>query len=246
MRSSLVKEGAADHGMPTHEKPLNPAGCALKLTIGSCAVIALAGVAVWLASNIAWLSDRPWALGLLGALAMVIGVEVATVILSPGSGTPFNILGAGGMLSPSKDYSPDALLRRGEAEREEFLITRTIVVEDNGASGEAYFCQLGNDAGVLLLSGQYLYDFEAIEEVESSNGEEVPRRFPATRFSTIRSTRDGGLYDLVPEGEVFEPERAFPCYPKGLHQKLDQLLDGYVWKDRNLDEIAVLLHEPKA
>lgn len=230
--------------MPTHQKAPQLTGCALKLAIGSCAVIALGCLAVWLASKVAWISDRPWAVGLIGATIVVIGIELATVILSPGSSTPFNLLGVGGFFASSKDNSPAALLRRGEATRDEFEITRAILVEDDLASGHAYFCQLANDAGVLLLSGQYLYEFEPNEDSEGSDEETVPRRFPATHISTVRGIEDGRLYHLIPKGRAFEPEQSFPSFPKGLHEKLDQLLDGYVWDDRNLDDIVTLLGNP--
>ncbi|MEZ5325688.1 MAG: hypothetical protein R3F19_11570 [Verrucomicrobiales bacterium] len=141
------------HDVPTHEKPLNPAGCAFKLALGSCAVIALVGVTVAMVSNIPWVSDQPWAVGFFGALTLAIGVEIMTVILSPGSSTPFNILGAGGFFSRGKDNSPDALLQRGEAEKAEFKITRAILVEDNSSSGESYFSR--NHEGLCHLPVRY-------------------------------------------------------------------------------------------
>ena len=136
------------------EKPFKPLGCAFKLTAGSLFVTFFIGLTVYLVSQIPFFHEHGYLLVATALFALVVGVELATVVLSPDSTTPFGILG----VKPGKE-SVKRLKDKSNLSSETFQIVSAICVEDDiSNAGMTYFCEL-KDGQYLHLSGQYLVDY---------------------------------------------------------------------------------------
>lgn len=118
----------------------------------------------------------------------------------------------------------------------EFRARRAFQVEEFEDEGSHYFLEL-EDGGVLYLNGQYLYDYEAIEDDEP--GFNHPRRFPCTEF-TRRAHRDRGFtVDLLCRGGVLEPEAVQPPLTTEEWRRF-HLTDGDIIRDRAYEELLAL------
>jgi len=95
------------------------------------------------------------------------------------------------------------LEQRGLITDEAFEARRAFGVEESEDEGSSYFIEL-TDGRVLFLTGQYLYDFESVDDGPPE--ERCARRFPSTSFVVRRHAKEGHVVDLVCKGEVFDPE----------------------------------------
>jgi hypothetical protein len=84
-----------------------------------------------------------------------------------------------------------------------FQIIRSLQVEELEDEGSHYFLQL-TDNRVLFLSGQYLYDYEPLDD--------IPRTFPSSAFTVRRHKDEGFAVDIICQGEVLEPEACAPAF----------------------------------
>jgi hypothetical protein len=89
-------------------------------------------------------------------------------------------------------------LQKGRAERRTFRVSRALSFDDLRTSCMAHFLEL-NDGSVMCLYGQYLYDYEPIDDDPELN---QPRLFPTSEFSAIRLLHDGALLDFEIGGDV--------------------------------------------
>jgi len=110
--------------------------------------------------------------------------------------------------------SPEEYMKELEAKglllTESFQARRAFQVEEFEDEGSHYFIEL-DDGSVLYLSGQYLCDFEAIDDDPELN---QPRQFPCTSFTLIRHKEAGFVMDILCSGEVLEPESIAPSFNK--------------------------------
>ncbi len=225
--------------MPATQKPFGPLGCALKLIVGSLFVITLVWVTVYGVAEI--LPEKwhlPWLLVPIGIVALVVGAEVATVVLARGESTPFGILGP-----KYKDLTLESLRRKGQIVSDEFRARRAFEVEEYNDEGTHYYIEL-EDGSVLYLSGQYLYDYDAIEESPPDDDLNQPRLFPATEFVIHRHKRQGYVVEIEPKGPAFEPEYTAACFASQDGPGIKIPLDGEVITDRTYDELKALFPKP--
>ncbi len=109
-----------------------------------------------------------------------------------------------------------------------FKANRVFQVEEYEDEGLHYFVEL-EDKSVLYLTGQYLYDYIAIEDENDEDCE--PAIFPCTDF-TVRRHRDGGfVVDLQCRGTLLEPVE-WVEYGQG---KVPE--DGDIITDTSFDEL---------
>jgi hypothetical protein len=108
--------------------------------------------------------------------------------------------------------SPKQLLRELDSDglvvRQKFSALRCFSVEEAEDEGLHYYIEL-TDRRVLFLSGQYLYDYEEIEDDPELN---QPRRFPCTEFEIARHKKESYVLSISCGGEVLEPEAEAPAF----------------------------------
>jgi hypothetical protein len=99
------------------------------------------------------------------------------------------------------------LERRGLLVDTRFEATRAFGVESYDDEGPHYFLELADGSGVLSLVGDYLYDYEPIDDEPELN---QSRRFPCTVFTVRRHRVDAYVVDVICDGAVIEPEVMAP------------------------------------
>lgn len=192
------------------KKAFSATGCFLKLIAGTVFVLTLIGLTCWMITSDKVIAVIPQSWQLPGLVCLlvavfVMGVELATVILSPRSSTPFGILGL-----KRKDYTIEALNAQGLLVQQTFHARRAFAVEEWEDEGIQYFVELA-DQSVLFLQGQYLYDFEPITDDPELN---QPRSFPCTEFVISRDQNDDYFFQLDCKGPAFEPECTAPAFSR--------------------------------
>lgn len=152
--------------------------------------------------------------------AASVGAMLGTLILAM---RLFNRAGAHPLGLKSHEQQVAELEANGLLLSERFTASRAFSVEEFEDEGSHYFVAL-TDSRVLFLSGQYLYDYEPLDEDEGL----TPRRFPCRSF-TVRWHRTGGYtVDLVCDGEVLEPEATLPAFGPDLYRA------GFIPADRTV------------
>lgn len=115
---------------------------------------------------------------------------------------------------------------------ESFKARRAFQVEEFEDEGSHYFVEL-EDGRTLYLNGQYLYDFEPIEDDPEFN---QPRKFPCTEFTVLRRKDAGYVVHLLCLGTVLQPECLAPHFEKADWQRgLSE--DGDILAGKTYDEI---------
>jgi len=82
--------------------------------------------------------------------------------------------------------------------------TRAFGVEEFEDEGLHFYIEL-EEGGVLFLSGQYLYDFEPVDDKSA-------RIFPCSNFSVHRHRNNGYVIDITCGGYILEPEIMVPHF----------------------------------
>lgn len=121
---------------------------------------------------------------------------------------------------------------QGLLQRQRFQANRAFEVRESEDEGLHYFIEL-SDGQVLFLSGQYLYDYEAITDDPEGNR---PRTFPCTEFEVLRHAIAGYVLEIRCSGTVLEPETTAPAFGR---QDFERGIpeDGDVITDRGYDAI---------
>ena len=83
-------------------------------------------------------------------------------------------------------------LEKGRAEKTAHEVTRALSFADSRTGRMAHFLEL-SDGSVMVLYGQYLYEYEPIDDDPELN---QPRRFPTAEFTVVRSLKNGEVLDL--------------------------------------------------
>jgi len=89
-------------------------------------------------------------------------------------------------------------LEKGRAEKTTYRVSRALSFEDRRTSCMAHFLELQNRK-VICLYGQYLYEYEPIDDDPEMN---QPRRFPTSEFTVVRSLNGDVPLDLKVGSEV--------------------------------------------
>ena len=124
----------------------------------------------------------------------------------------------------------------GKLESRPFRATRCFQVEEFEDEGSHYFLEL-EDGSVLYLTGQYLYDYEPVEE--SDDEPAAPRRFPCTSFTVRTNLHDGYTVDILCDGTALEPEVVAPPFTRADYRGGRVPDDRAIVTDRSYDELKV-------
>ena len=112
---------------------------------------------------------------------------------------------------------------------EQFRAVRALeVVDEFDDEGLSYFLEL-ESGGVLFLSGQYLYDYDARTDRS--------RAFPSTEFTVRLHKEKGHVVDIVCGGTVLEPEPVATPFRDVDFKDGKVPEDGEIIRDRTYDEI---------
>jgi hypothetical protein len=182
-----------------------------------------------LASPRTQLGSELLATAVVFALVFMVAVWVTRFVAGPPRGTTLAWLAAGAALpalavlvmvhlgvtpafaAERAKHAED--LRLGLATRTTYEVRDALKVTEFEDEGSSYYLALAG-GGVLFLSGQYLYEFEAGED---ENGQPTPARFPCRRFALERAAASGLFLALEPLGPPFEPSGTLPSFSDADH-----------------------------
>jgi hypothetical protein len=150
----------------------------------------------------------------------------------------FNKSGFRPQLIPGNQEAQIARLeQKGLLQRQSFRARRAFGVEEFEDEGPHYYIEL-DDGRVLYLNGQYLYEFEAIDDDPEFN---QARLFPCSEFEILRHAKAGYVLDIRRAGTVLEPEIILPPYTEQQLQA-DLPEDGEIITSVGYDAIRQELH----
>jgi hypothetical protein len=161
-------------------------------------------------------------------LVMVGLIAAAMVLFSPGK--PL-----GG--APSVEQLAQELEAQDLLTSKQFSVTRAFEVEEFEDEGLHYYLEL-SDGRVLFMTGQYLYDYEPIDE--TGDGGPDPRRFPCTDFVVRRHRAEGYVVDIQCGGHILEPEVTAPPFGEDVWREGGIPPDGAILMNASYDEIKRL------
>ena len=122
---------------------------------------------------------------------------------------------------------------QGLLESAHFRATRAFGVAEVEDEGLHYFIELEN-GGVLYLSGQYLYDYEPIDDDPDLN---QARSFPCTEFTIRRHKKEGFVVDIARSGRVIEPEVVTRAFTRSDWKENRVPEDGDIVKDKSYEAL---------
>ena len=117
----------------------------------------------------------------------------------------------------------------------DFKAIRAFQVEEFEDEGSYYFIELEN-GNVLYLNGQYLYDYELIEDGEY----EQPKSFPCTEFTVRRHRDEGYVVDITCRGSLLECESMEPEFLRTIESLRKMPDDGDIITEKSFDELKQL------
>jgi hypothetical protein len=129
-------------------------------------------------------------------------------------------------------------LEKGRAARETHNVTRALSFEDLRTGRMVHFLELG-DGSVMVLYGQYLYEYEPIDDDPEVN---QPRLFPTSEFTVVRPRNGDELLDLKVGSNVIgtrlirEPDDYQAIADLGF-----KLKDGEIVGDVTFDQVEAAL-----
>lgn len=94
----------------------------------------------------------------------------------------------------------DKQIEKGRAAKQTLTISRALSFEDLRTSCMVHFLEL-DGGSVMVLYGQYLYEYEPIDDDPEMN---QPRRFPTSTITIVRYVKSGELLDLEIGSEVID------------------------------------------
>jgi hypothetical protein len=165
-----------------------------------------------------------WVISIVGIVAFCVTLTLAFVI--------FNRPGPSLRKGEAVDFTKK-LEEEGILVSQDFEARRAFEIREFEDEGMHYMVELP-DGSVLFLSGQYLYEYELIEDDPEFN---QPRRFPCTSFTVRRHAEDGYVVDIICGGEVLEPECVAPYFEAEDFEQDRIPDDGQVITDRTYDEL---------
>ena len=166
-------------------------------------------------------------------VVVMIGlIAAAMALFSPGKP-----LGA----APSVEQLAQELEAQGLLMSQHFTVTRAFEVEEFEDEGLHYYLELV-DGRVLFMTGQYLYDYEPIDETD--DGEAEPRRFPCSTFVVRRHRTERYVLDIQCAGQTMEPELTAPPFGEDVWREGSIPEDGAIIMNATYDEIKRLRTGP--
>jgi hypothetical protein len=203
----------------------------MRLIVAALFVVGSLFAAVALVS-VSGVGERvPVVVGLALGLLLILLSIAALYLFNPWWANPLGLM------------KPEQVLQRledeGMLESADFQVRRAFGVREFDDEGLHYFLELA-DGRVLFLSGQYLYDYEPIED--DINEKEL-RRFPCTDFTIRRHKTEGYVVEIICRGTVLEPEFFAPPFPrqKGWLERIPE--DGELISDTTYDALKASLGE---
>lgn len=179
---------------------------------------------------------------LVAALFVVFGIGAVVAILSevgvfPGQTLPLGlglaacfivlVFGAVNLFNPWWLSLRNAKAIRARLQNEglliatEFQARRAVLVQEFEDEGLHYFLELA-DGRVLFLTGQYLYDYEPLDDADDGP---QPRRFPCTEFTIERHRTEGFVVEMACRGVAFEPEFIAAPFSRQVNPFSEHFLD---------------------
>ena len=167
----------------------------------------------------------PELLGLAGSVVMIL-LCLGALVLFNSFASPF---------SGSAEDHIRTMEEKGSLTSADLQATRAFGVEEWEDEGPHYFLELV-DGAVLYLNGQYLMDYEPLEDDEDDYGPR-PRLFPCTEFTVRRHVKGGYVVDIDCRGAALEPEVLAPTFSPEEFRRGAVPKDGEIIRDRSYDEI---------
>jgi hypothetical protein len=143
----------------------------------------------------------PWWAKLLAPAALLAALPMALVGLNRSGFRP-------GFRRKTLEGGIAELEAKGKLVRQRFDATRAFAVDQIEDEGPHYYIELV-DGRMLYLNGQYLYDYESIDDDPELNQE---RLFPNTAFEVLRHRDTGYVIHIACSGLVLEPELTAPSF----------------------------------
>jgi len=132
----------------------------------------------------------------------------------------------------------DEQLKKETADRETLEVNRAISFQDLNTGSQVHFLEL-DDNSILCLYGQYLFEFEPIDDDPEWN---QARLFPTSRFVRTFDTRSQETLEIEPNGDVLDtdilPDATDFDRLYDLNIRLD---DGERLKEVSLEEIKAAM-----
>jgi hypothetical protein len=147
----------------------------------------------------------PWWAKALPATALLVALFLSMFIFNKAGFRPF-------LRRKSLPERIAELEAKGQLLRQSFEATQAFGVSEFEDEGPHYYIELA-DGQVLYLNGQYLYDYEPIEDDPELN---QPRSFPCTQFEVLRHKIAGYAIHINCGGRVLEPQVMAPPFSRAV------------------------------
>lgn len=196
----------------------------MRVLLAGLFVIVGTGAAASAALTIPEEEPPVWVISLVGVVSFGVTLVLANAI--------FNRPGPSLRRGTAEDFTKK-LEEEGLLAAQDFEVRRAFEIREFEDEGMHYMLEL-TDGSVLYLNGQYLYEYELIEDDPEFN---QPRRFPCTSFTIRRHAEDGYVVDIICRGEVLEPECVAPYFEAEDFKAGLIPEDGDVITDRTYEEI---------
>jgi len=164
-----------------------------------------------------------WLIGISMPLLMLALIAAAFAL--------FNSSGSRSLIAQANTV--ETLEKKGLLVAEAFEAKRAFQLEEFEDEGAHYFIELVNGS-VMYLNGQYLYDYEPIDDDAQNN---QSRKFPCTNFSVRRHKSEGYVVDIVCSGTVIEPDGLAPSFDKSDFKRGNIPEDGEIIKGKAYEQI---------
>ncbi|MFH2043851.1 MAG: hypothetical protein ABIK92_01745 [Pseudomonadota bacterium] len=135
-----------------------------------------------------------------------------------------------------KEYMKE-LLDKGKAKKETYNVDSALYFDDLNTGCAVHLLDIGNNQ-ILCLYGQYLYDFEPINDDPEIN---QPRKFPTKEFSQIKRLKDNYILELIPGNEVVEPKIIKEPKIEEFYKLNPKLIDGKIINKLSFKEALSLV-----
>lgn len=196
----------------------------MRVTLAALFVIICQSIVVAIVFSLYPGQHLPWFFG-------PILVAIFFVLLIIGS-TIFNV-GQTHLFDVPKEEFIKGLEKKGLLDQQDFQAIRAFTIEEYEDEGTHYMIEL-RDGSVLYLSGQYLYDYEPIDDDPDLN---QPRGFPCTDFTIKRHREEGYVVEIVRRGEVLEPECRAPSFDWKDLKNGTVPEDGQIFSDKSYEDL---------
>lgn len=129
------------------------------------------------------------------------------------------------------------LIKKGKAKKEKYNVNAAIHFDDLNTGCTVHLLDIGNNK-MLCLYGQYLYDYEPIDDEPELN---QPRKFPTKQFTQIRRLKDNFILQLIPGNEVIEPIIVKEPKIKEFYKLNPKLIDGKIIESLSFEEALAIV-----